>query len=110
MPATIPLTVPLPSTVAIDGELVLQLPLIVVLLKVVVLPAHTCVLPVMAAGKEFTTNDAAMRQDVGKVYVMLAVPTDTPLTTPNVLTEAVPGALLLHAPPGLLLPSAVVRP
>ena len=41
---------------------------------------------------------------------MLHVPTPLPVTTPVLLTEAMAGLLLLHAPPGVALVSVVDSP
>ena len=57
MPAATPVTIPdvLP-TVAIEISLLVQLPTPPVLLRVVVAPVQTVVVPVMAAGEPLTTN------------------------------------------------------
>jgi hypothetical protein len=50
--------------VATDGVLLLHVPPVVVLLTVVVSPAHTCSVPVMAAGSGFTVTVAVRIQPV----------------------------------------------
>jgi hypothetical protein len=44
------------------------------------------------------------------VYDIVAVPAAIPLTTPEPVTLAVDGALLLHVPPGVPADSIVVAP
>jgi hypothetical protein len=41
---------------------------------------------------------------------MVAMPDDVPLTTPNAFTDAVPDALLLHAPPAVASESVILLP
>ena len=41
---------------------------------------------------------------------MLAIPVATPVTTPEELTVAIAGLLLLHVPPDVEFPNAVVSP
>ena len=41
---------------------------------------------------------------------MVVVPGVTPIARPAVLTEAIPGALLLHVPDGVTFASAAVLP
>ena len=61
VPAATPVTIPeeLP-TVAIEASLLVQLPTPPELLKVVVAPVHTVVVPVMPAGEPLTTNVAVL--------------------------------------------------
>lgn len=110
VPAVIPLTIPVPFTIAIVGELLLHVPLIVALLKLVVPPAHTWLLPLIAAGSGLTTILDTVLHEVGNVYVMLALPADTPVATPALLIVAIAMLLLVHAPPGLVLLKFVVMP
>jgi hypothetical protein len=44
------------------------------------------------------------------IYLIIAVPADTPVTTPEASTEAMAGLTLLHVPPGTALLNAVVAP
>ena len=111
VPASIPVTTPLPSTMATPVALLLHEPPAVLLLTLMLLFLHTCVAPDIDAGLLFTTTDDTVRHDVGSVYVMFVIPKLTPVTTPLVLfTVATPGVLLVHIPPVVLLPSAVVMP
>lgn len=111
VPAFIPVTTPLPSTIATPVELLLHEPPGVLLLTLMLLFLHTAVAPAIAAGLLFTTTDDTVRHDVGSVYVMFVLPALTPVTTPLVgLIVATPGVLLVQIPPGVLLPSAVVIP
>src|SRR3954468_10717578 len=98
LPAVSPLTVPAASTDATVGVPVLHEPPGVALVSPVVSPSHTCVEPVMSAGKAFTTMPAVFRQPVGKVYIIVAPPALTPLTTPAVFTVATDAAVVLQVP------------
>ena len=86
--------------------LLVQVPPVVALLNVVVAPAHIGVVPVIDAGKGFTTTEAVTVQLAPEVNVIVALPAETPVTMPvedpMVATELVP---LLHVPP---LPSVNV--
>ena len=42
--------------------------------------------------------------------MMVAVPAETPVTTPLVLTVAIPASLVVQLPPGVVLLKAVVEP
>jgi hypothetical protein len=76
----------------------------------VILPAQVTPAPVMDAGSAFTVTSAVFVQPED-VYVTIAVPSDTPLTTPVVLpTEAIPLADELHVPADGVLPNVVVAP
>jgi hypothetical protein len=54
--------------------------------------------PVIAGGVTFTTKGVAAIQVDGKVYVMAAVPPETPVTTPVEEIEATVGLELDHVP------------
>ena len=109
-----PVTTPL-FTVAIPGALVDQTPPAVVELKVVVEPTQTLVFPVNAAtvGNAFTVINfvAVVEQPLAvTVYLISAVPFDTPVTTPLEFTVAIPVALLVQTPPAVVLLNIVVDP
>ena len=91
--------------------LLLQLPPLVASVSVVVEPTHTCVKPPIVAGKGLTVNTRVVKQPAGKVYVITAGPTVTPVTTPEAEpTDATPEALLVQRPPDTELVNVVVRP
>lgn len=99
-----PVTIP-PETVAVPVALLLHIPPDVASVKVIELPVHTCgfagnIMP----GAVFTvaTVDA---EHPAIVYNIVAVPTEFPVITPPAVIEAMPEALLLHAP----LPVASVK-
>ena len=112
MPAAIPLTTPVPEpTVASDVLLLLHVPPVVASLKVVVEPIHTLATPVIDAGFGLTVTPNTAVQPAGSVYVMVAVPADTPVTIPvPAPTEAIEVLLLLHVPPLVASLSEVVSP
>ncbi len=67
-------------------------------------PAHTSPGPAIAAGDGLTVTIVEVAHPVGKVYVMVVVPTATPDTTPEeVPMVAADVLLLLHAPPAVEL-------
>jgi hypothetical protein len=97
MPNTMPLAVPMP---VIEGLLLLQLPPATASVSTVVLPTHTEVTPVIADGLGFTVTVVVVSQPVGKVYVIVAVPGDLPVTNPvpePIVATAV--LLLAQVPP-----------
>jgi hypothetical protein len=98
-PAAIPPTTPEASTVATAGKLLLHVPPVVALLSVVVSPSHTCSTPVVVAGSGFTVTVVVIRQPVGIVYVISAVPSDKPVTTPVAASTLTVASALLHVPP-----------
>ena len=67
MPAATPVTTPPAVMVATAGVALLHVPPAVALLKVVVEPAQTVVIPAMATGNGFTVTVAVTRQPLGKV-------------------------------------------
>lgn len=103
VPATTPVTTPeREPTVATAGVLLVQVPPGVVLASVVVLPVQTDKDPDIAPTEALTVTVTVDAQPVDiSVYVIVAVPVDTPVTTPDeeptVATEGVP---LVHTPPG----------
>jgi hypothetical protein len=109
VPAARPVTVPLAaSTVPVTMFRLLQVPPAGVLFSVVVLFTHTVLVPVITVGEACTVVTCIAVQPL-LLYVMLAVPTATPLTTPVLLfTVATAGVLLLHVPPGTDVPSGKV--
>lgn len=93
----------------------LQVPPVVALLSAVVEPAVNEAVPVIdpTLAEEFTVTAfvaVAVPQLLLTVYVILAVPLDTPVTTPVLLTMAMPVVELLHVPPPTLFVNVVVLP
>ena len=107
-PATPAVTKPVVGLIlATDKLLEDQVPPDVVLLSVVVEPAQSAFDPPIAesAGKPLTVNEAVVEFvqpfPLVTVYVMVAVPALTPVTTPvEALTVAIAVLDVLHVPPG----------
>jgi hypothetical protein len=115
VPADTPVTTPLVLTVAIPEAPVLHVPPLTELLNVVVLPAQTVAMPVIApaSGSGLTVTICvvtAVPQLFVTVYDIIAVPADMPVTTPLVLTVAIPAVPVLQVPPLAELLSVVVLP
>ena len=97
LPDTIPVVKP---TVASKGMVLLQVPPVDVLLKVMVLPTHTEVDPVVAAGAIFMVTVAYTSGPQPLLYVIGAVPCAIPVQLPVAgLIVAMVVAPLLHVPP-----------
>ena len=117
VPAATPVTTPVEaSTVAtaLDDD---QTPPVVALVNVVAEPAHTSVVPLIAAttGRALTVTACVTKlvQPFAfvMVYVIVAVPAETPLTTPvEASTVAVAVFELVQTPPAGVLASVVVAP
>ena len=112
MPAAMPVTTPEDEpTVAVEVLLLLQEPPETDSIKVVVRPAHTVVVPVIAAGTAFTVIAVVRVQPEPIEYEIVAVPVPIPVTTP-VPEPMVPTAVLLlvHVPPAVASLKVVVSP
>jgi hypothetical protein len=112
VPADTPVTTPVLVTVATPGLLLAQVPPVVGD-SVVVKPAQILLVPVMlTTGKALTVTvpvGADTQPVVVFVKVKVAVPADTPVTIPPLVTVATPGALLTQVPP-LVGDKVVVAP
>ena len=109
VPGVTPVTTPDVLTVATDVLLLLHTPDGVPLVSVSGVPMHTRLLPVVAPGAgTASTVTTAVTAPEAAVYVIVAVPATTPVTTPDELTVATAGVLLLHVPPGVASASVVV--
>jgi hypothetical protein len=91
-------------TVAIDVELLLQVPAPALLKRVIVLPTATLVGPdivpaVRVAITVINFEEEIVPQPVVAVWVITAEPSDTPVTTPVGLIVATPVDMLAHVPP-----------
>jgi hypothetical protein len=73
-------------------------------------PTQITDVPVIAAGVVLTVNGVVVKQPVGNVYVIVSVPAELPVTTPEPLTVANAGLLLLHEPPVVASVNVVVKP
>jgi hypothetical protein len=105
-PVTTPVKVP---AVACSVLLLLQLPPDGVDPNVVDVPVHTTAVPLIADGNGFTVIIIVVKQPVPKVYVMIGVPADTPVTA-GPETVAIARSLLVHVPPAGVELSVVVKP
>src|SRR5664279_3662476 len=113
VPAATPVTIP-PLTVAIAALLVLHTPPDVASDRVIAEPLQTLVAPDIAGttGVAFTVIDfveLTEPQVVVTVYLIVAVPAATPVTTPP-LTVAIAALLVLHTPPGVASESVIDEP
>lgn len=99
-PAATPVTVPVTEpTVATATVLLLHTPPVVAELSVVADPAHTLVVPVIAAGIALTVTVVVVLQPDVSVKVIEVVPAETPVTIPELLIVATAGVLLVHDSP-----------
>lgn len=86
VPAAIPVTTPVVALMlALDGLLMLQLPPAIGWLITVVLPTHTCGVPLTTAGRVMTVTVSVVLQPLPSVYVTGTKPPLIPLTTPVML-------------------------
>ena len=101
-PTAVPFTTPVVTpTLAIEGDPLLQLPPVVVLLSVIVEPRQTEEGPVIDPGAACTETTTVAKQPEVNIYVIVAVPIELPETRPPVeVTSATPALLVLHDPPG----------
>jgi len=99
-----------PVTVAILVLPLVHVPPDVVLLSEVVNPSHTKGVPVLAVGAGLTVTTVVAEQPVPAVYVIVAVPPETPVTTPvPEATVAMPVLVVVHVPGPLASLSVVVN-
>ena len=116
VPADTPVTVPvIEFTVATDAFDVVHTPPEVVLVKIVLEPIHAFVVPPIAAsvGNAVTFTVACafdVQPFVVTVYVIVALPADTPVTTPLASTVATAVFDDVQTPFEVALESAVVEP
>ena len=99
-PETRPLEEP---TEAADGLLLVHMPPAGVLVSIVEPPTHNEGLPDIGEGPVVTVTTVVAWQPVARLYVIIAVPVATPVTTPDADTVATEGLVLLQAPPGVAL-------
>lgn len=112
MPGDTPYTTPpIAVTVATPIAALLHVPGVVASVSVVVCPWHTCSVPDIGAGIEFTVTTAVTLHPVPSVYVTSHVPAATPVTAPVVaFTVATVAQLIAQVPPGVEVVSEEVDP
>ena len=112
VPVATPVTIPVPATTVASPELLLvHMPPLVPSVRGMVAPIQTEVVPVIAAGDALTVIGVIALHPPLMVYVILAVPAETPVTTPVPdITVAIAVLPLLHAPPDVVLLNVVVKP
>ena len=98
LPAETPVTTPALVTVAMAVLLLVHVPSVVGD-KVIVLPTQTAA-GAVTTGKAFTvTDDVVLLHPLPSVKVNVALPAETPVTTPALVTVAMAVLLLVHVPP-----------
>ena len=91
--------------------LLLQVPPVEASNKAVVWPAQIVNEPVIAAGELLTVTDLVAKQPPVKIYEIVVVPTELPITRPvDDPISATAGLLLLHTPPLMASVSSDVVP
>ena len=112
VPGIMPVTAPVfTSTVATEVLLLVQVPPGVPSLSGETEPRQTFVFPAIAVGKPFTIMFLLAIQPVDSVYMMLATPVETAVTTPVLATIVAMDVLLqLHVPPVVASLKRVVPP
>jgi hypothetical protein len=101
VPVSIPANIPVVELIVpIVSTLLLQVPSVEASLKLVEPPGHIPAVPFIAAGAAFTVSILVIVQPVDvAVYVIVVVPCDAPVTTPDANpTVATPILLLAHVP------------
>ena len=116
-PEATPVTVPLLFTLAIEGSLLVHAPPGVALVKVAELPVQIFdtpeIFPTVGAGSIVILKgaDTVLPHTLEAVYVRMAVPAETPETTPELLPMvATPVEEELHVPPASASLKVVVAP
>jgi hypothetical protein len=109
-PVPAPVTTPVELTVATVGVPLVHDPPAGEPVSDIDVPAHSVLLPPEITSTGLTVNPAVTKA-VPTLYVIVAVPTETPETTPVVeTTDAIAGLLLLQVPPAVASVSADVHP
>jgi hypothetical protein len=110
VPGFTPVTYPKGSIVATAMLLLLHVPPVVAFESETICDTQSDIVPVIGVDAELTVKQWTARQPVDvKVNVIHAVPADTPVTTPVVLTtDATPALLLVHEPAPPVAVSVVV--
>jgi hypothetical protein len=106
-PHAVPVELPMVATAVL---LLLHVPPAVASLRVVQVPAHMVVVPMIAAGNGLTVATIVAVQPPLMVYEITAVPAETPQSVPVLPTVATETLLLLQVPPDVASLSVVQRP
>ena len=107
VPAVRPVTTPDVLIVAVVGALLLHVPPGVASASVVVLPAHSLAVPVIAATAgpasvvKVVDAEAVQPAILVTLYIIVAAPGATGVTVPVLLTVATVTSVLPHTPPGV---------
>lgn len=110
-PADMPVTTPVVGcTVALPVLLLLHVPVGVASVRVVLKPVHTVLEPDIAPAEVRAVTVVVALPQPTLLYVMVAVPLVTPVTTPAELMVATPVLLLLHEPPAVASAKVTVAP
>lgn len=111
-PAATPFTMPDVPTDAVPDALLLHAPPGVALLRVTLLPMHTAAdAGDIAAGEGFTVIVLDVKHPDPVIYVIDAVPADTPVTMPDETPTVATAVLLLnHVPPLVAEDNVAVLP
>lgn len=114
MPDATAVITPADDIVATPVVPLVQMPPVVVLVRVAVEPAQADSVPPIAAGKALTVTTALRVQPTVEVNTIVDVPGAVPVTTPALEMGATVGLLLDHVPVEVLvrvdvLPSHTVR-
>ena len=111
-PAETPVTMPLAKpTVATAVLLLCHVPPVVASCSVAVEPAHTAAVPVIAETVALTVSRKVATQPVLRLYFIVVVPADTPVTVPEAEPMVATAVLvLLQVPPEVASLNVVVKP
>jgi hypothetical protein len=115
-PADTPVTSPVVSFTVAFALLLVHLPPVVVFVSVIFEPMHTALEPDMTAtvDKAFTVilfvTLALQLFEFVTVYVIVAEPADTPVTSPVVSSTVAFALLLVHLPPVVVFVSVIFEP
>jgi hypothetical protein len=99
VPGATPVNIPTALIVAAAVLPLIHVPPPVGAMTVASDPTHTVLLPVKGAGNGFTVIIVVILHVVGSVYVIVAVPADTPVTSPEEAPTDTEPLALLHVPP-----------
>src|ERR1700722_13756273 len=99
MPAFVPVTSPVGSSITKPGVPVDQNPPVVASVNVIVLPTHTELGPTMGVGAGLTVMAYVATGHAGTVYIIVSSPGSLPKTSPETASaDAIKGNSLLHIP------------
>lgn len=96
--------------VATEVVALAHVPPVVASVSVMLAPTHKADGPLIAAGNGFTVTVVFLKHPPGAVYVTIAVPAETPVTTPVDVPTVTVEAAVLHDPPAVTSASVIVLP